>query len=139
MSRAAVIYRSRTGVTRRLAEEIATHLRRRGVEAVVESVGDCDPASLAGYDFLFLGCWTSGLFVVGQHPDQPWIDFVRAMPRTSGPHVALFTTYKLVTGSMFPKMRELLKGRTAEPELELKCRDGLLTPKMEAAIEGFVR
>lgn len=138
MSKAAVIYRSRTGVTRRLAAEIAEHLERRGIQAVVQSVGDCDPATLEAYDFVFLGCWTNGLFVVSQHPDQPWLDFVRHMPRLHEPRIALFTTYKLVTGSMFPKMRERLRGKAKEPELELKSRDGHLTPKMEDAIERFI-
>jgi hypothetical protein len=99
-------------------------------------------ATLAGADYLFLGCWTSGLFVVGQHPDEPWLAFVRAMPMLTGsgtgPKVALFTTYKLLTGSQFPKMRAALAHKVPEPELELKSRDGLLSPKDDEAVELFV-
>ena len=80
MPTAAVVYRSATGTTRRLAEEIGVDLESRGITATVQSVGDADPASLAGVDLVLLGCWTSGLFVVAQHPDEPWMAFVRELP-----------------------------------------------------------
>jgi flavodoxin len=138
MSKAAVVYRSRTGTTRAFAEEIAAFLVSRGVDARAESVGDCDPAALASVDFLLLGCWTSGLFVVAQHPDRPWVDFVRDMPVLKEPRVALFTTYKLVTGSMFGRMREELAGKTSPPRLELKSRDGHLADRQRRELEAFI-
>lgn len=143
MTTALVVYRSHTGVTRRYGEAIAAHLQNRGVAARVVSVGECDMASLAGMDMLFLGCWTSGLFVVGQHPDGPWLSFVRDMPAlagsgSGGPRVALFTTYKLVAGSQFPRMWAALRGKTRPPELELKSRSGRLSPADEDAIDRFV-
>ncbi len=138
MTRAVVVYRSRTGITRRYGEGIAEHLRGRGIDVSVLSVGDCDPATLADCDYLFLGCWTSGLFVIAQRPDGPWLSFVRDLSRLERPRVALFTTYKLVTGSMFPKMRERLAGKTREPELELKSRDGSLSQSDIRKIDAFV-
>ena len=86
MPTAAVVYRSATGTTRRLAEEIGAHLESRGITATVQSVGEADPASLAGVDLVLLGCWTSGLFVVAQHPDEPWMAF--AAPAWSLPIVS---------------------------------------------------
>lgn len=138
MSTAAVVYRSRTGRTRAFAEEIAAFLASRGVDARAESVGDCDPASLASVDFLLLGCWTSGLFVIAQHPDQPWVDFVRDVPIMKAPRVGLFTTYKLVTGSMFGRMREELAGKTSPVRLELKSRDCHLHDADRRALEAFI-
>jgi hypothetical protein len=52
--------------------------------------------------------------------------------------VALFTTYKLVTGSQFPKMRAALAGKAREPELELKARGGALSDADRAALDRFV-
>jgi hypothetical protein len=52
--------------------------------------------------------------------------------------VALFTTYKLLTGTQFPRMRAVLAGKTSPPELELKSRDGRLSPKDDEAIERFI-
>jgi flavodoxin len=135
---ALVVYRSHSGVTRRYGEAIAAHLAARGVAAKVVSVGECDMAALAGLDYLLLGCWTSGMFVVRQRPDEPWLAFVREMPATPAPKVALFTTYKLRTGSQFPRMRTALAGKTASPSLELKSRDGSLSVADERALERFL-
>ncbi len=144
MARAIVVYRSHSGVTRRYGEEIAAFLGLKGVKTTVTSVGECDMSTLAEADFLFLGCWTSGLFVVMQHPDEPWLAFARDMPKLplaaeGGPQVALFTTYKLATGSQFPKMRAALAGKTSVPQLELKSRDGHLSPRDDEALELFIR
>jgi flavodoxin len=143
VKKAIVIYRSHSGVTRRYGEEIAEYLTGRGVAAQVVSVGECDMATLAAADYLFLGCWTSGLFVIRQHPDEPWLAFVRDMPTLAtapggGPRVALFTTYQLRTGSQFPRMRAAIGSKTAAPKLELKSRAGRLSATDKAALEQFV-
>jgi flavodoxin len=92
VKKAVVVYRSHSGVTRGYGEEIGRFLTEHGVAAQVVSVGDCDFASLAEADYLFLGCWTSGMFFLMQHPDEPWLAFVRDMPATPRPKAALFTT-----------------------------------------------
>jgi flavodoxin len=138
MKKAVVVYRSHSGVTRRYGEEIGAFLQKHGIEAGVASVGDCDFATLPDADYLFLGCWTSGMFVVRQHPDEPWLAFVREMPQTKRPRVGLFTTYKLATGSQFTKMRAALAGKTNAPEIELKSRGGHLSAANEAAIVAFL-
>jgi len=138
MMTAAIVYRSRTGTTRRFAEAIAAHLRTRGVDVVAQSVGDADPRALGAMDFVLLGCWTNGLFVLLQHPDQPWIDFVREIPELRRPHVGLFTTYTLLTGSMFGKMRAALAGKAGPISLELKSRDGTLSAAHRDALDAFV-
>ena len=146
MSRALIVYRSHTGVTRRYGEQIAEHLQSRGVDATVVSVGECDLSTVGDADYLFLGCWTSGLFVIRQHPDGPWLSFVRAMPAvgrtasdgTARPKVALFTTYQLRTGSQFPRMRSALQGKTPAPALELKSRDGSLSDQDRRALNDFI-
>jgi flavodoxin len=138
VSTAAVVYRSRTGVTRRLAEDIAVHLGTHGIETRVGSVADFEPADLAAVDLLLLGCWTSGLLVVRQHPDEPWLAFVRDLPGLSRPRVALFTTYRIATGSMFARMRAALAGKVDRVELELKSRDGRLDDAGRARLDRFI-
>jgi flavodoxin len=138
MPTARVVYRSATGTTRRFAEEIGAHLRTRGVDTVVQSVGEADPASLASADFVLLGCWTSGLFVVAQHPDEPWLAFVRDVPALGVAKVGLFTTYKLRTGSMFPRMRAALAGKAGEAGFELKSKDGHLSDAARQALDAFI-
>jgi flavodoxin len=138
MTTAAVVYRSATGTTRRLAEEIGSHLESRGIDVAVESIGDCDPASLASADIVLLGCWTNGYLVVGQHPDEPWMAFVRDMPDLGEARVGLFTTYKLATGSMFSRMRAALGSKGGRVGLELKSRDGRLPRDGRAVLDRFI-
>lgn len=152
MQRAVVVYRSRTGTTRRFAEAIAAHLATAGLTTEVASVGDADFSTLRDADYVFLGAWTNGLFVVAQHPDEPWVAFVRAMPplfatatdgergrgRGRGPRVALFTTYRLLTGSMFARMRSCLGDKAGPVELELSSRDGRLSEAQRRQLDGFL-
>ncbi len=135
---AAIVYRSHTGNTRRYAEEIGAHLASRGIECRVESVGDADLDAIARADYVLLGCWTSGLFVILQHPDQPFVDFARAMPSIPSKPVALFTTYTLATGSMFGKMRERLGSKVGAIDLELKSRDGHLSARQREELDAFI-
>jgi hypothetical protein len=138
MATAAVVYRSRTGKTRRFADEIGGFLAAHGIESRVMSIGECDAAALANLDYLFLGCWTNGWLIVRQHPDGLWMDFARRLPRVDAPRVALFTTYALATGGMFDRMRAHLAGKTAPITLELKSRDGLLSDADRRRLEGFI-
>ena len=98
MTTAAVICRSRTGKTRRYAEETGAHLQTCGVDVPVVSIGDCDMATLGDVDLLPLGCWTNGLFVVRRQPDQPWVAFSRDLPPMRA-RVGLFTTYSSPPGA----------------------------------------
>jgi flavodoxin len=138
MPTAAIVYRSATGTTRRLAEEIGAHLESRGVTTTVQSVGDCDPASLADADLVLLGCWTSGLLIVAQHPDEPWMAFVRDLPALGRARVGLFTTYKLATGSMFARMRAALGVKAGSADLELRSRNGRLSDAGRGALDRWL-
>lgn len=138
MPTAAVVYCSATWTTAGLAEDIAGHLRARGIEASVASFDDCDPGALADVDYLFLGCWTHGLFVVGQHPDTPWVTWARGLPSLDRPEVGLFTTYKVLTGSMFRRMRKPLADKRARIGLELKSRGTRLTEDGRQALDRFI-
>ncbi len=137
MATAAVVYCSRTGRTQRYAEEIGAYLSSKGIQTAVSSVADADPAAVAGADLVLLGSWTSGLMVVLQHPDGPWTSFVRELPQLGG-RVGLFTTYKLLTGSVFARMRDQLAGKAAQVALTLKSRDGHLGEAGRRAIDAFV-
>jgi flavodoxin len=138
MPTAAIVYRSHTGTTRQLADEMAEHLRARGLTATAMSVGEADPAALANVDYLLLGCWTNGLFVIHQHPDEPWLAFARDLPPITRPRVGLFTTYKLVTGTMFQRMRDALSGKVSRADFELKSRNGHLSDAGRRDLDRFV-
>jgi flavodoxin len=135
---ALVVYQTRTGNTRQFAEEIGAHLVTRGVATEVVSIGECRTKALAGADFVLLGCWTQGLFVILQHPDDAWIDFARRLPAVAGPRVGLFATYMLATGRMFGQMRKHLAGRVPAPTLELRTKDAHLHDEHRQALDRFI-
>ncbi len=138
MTSAAIVYCSDTWTTAGLADDIAAHLRQRGIETRVAAIFEIDVAGLAEVDYLFLGCWTHGWFVVNQRPVQAWVDWTRELPRLERPRVALFTTYKVRTGSMFPRMRRVLRDKAPRIELELKARDTRLPDDGRRALEAFL-
>jgi sulfite reductase alpha subunit-like flavoprotein len=138
MAHAAIVYCSDTWTTAGLADDIASELRERGIETLVAAIGEVDPGLIASADYVFLGCWTHGWFVVNQHPVQAWVEWARGLPRLEHARVALFTTYKVRTGSMFPRMRRELRRVAPVVELELKAKGTHLTPEGRVALDRFL-
>lgn len=138
MPTAAIVYCSDTWTTAGLADDIAEQLDQRGIETRVAAIGEIDTAGLAEVDYLFLGCWTHGWFVVNQHPVERWVEWAQTLPRLERPRVALFTTYKIRTGSMFPRMRRVLRDQAPRIDLELKAKGTQLTEDGRRALEAFL-
>ncbi|MGW8145084.1 MAG: flavodoxin family protein [Anaerolineales bacterium] len=138
MKKAAIIVNSKTGTTRQYAEEISKYLKSKGLDTQVTSIQAYSEDMLNNVDYVLFGCWTSGLMVILQHPEKIWVDFAAKLPSMPDVKVALFTTYKILTGSMFRNMYKHLKGRFATPSLELKSRNGLLSEKDKQALENFI-
>ena len=124
--KAHVTYLSKTGITRKYAAEIDAFLRANQVESIMQNIHDANPEDAELADLVLLGAWCHGLFILLQHPDKPWVEFARQLPDLSGKKVALFTTYKLATGSMFNKMRKRLKLSDNQPVEIFKSKNGSL-------------
>ena len=125
--KAFVTYLSKTGITRKYASEMDSLLRASQVESTMQNIHDANPADASNYDLVLLGAWCHGLFILLQHPDKPWVKFARQLPDLSEKKVALFTTYKLATGSMFKKMKKHLKLGEFQPVEILKSKNGSLS------------
>ena len=138
MKKAVIIVNSKTGTTRQYAEEISKYLKDKGLDTQVSSIQDYSQDMLNDVDCVLFGSWTNGLMVILQHPDKEWVDFAAKLPSTPDLKVALFTTYKLMTGSMFRNMYKHLEGNFAPPSLELKSRDGSLSENDKQALENFI-
>jgi flavodoxin len=140
MQKAVILFNSRTGTTGKYAREIGKYIESKGIEVQVSYIQGYkyQPEILENVDYLFLGCWTSGLMVVFQHPEAVWKEIAATLPSKPDAKLALFTTYKILTGSMFRNMAKVLKGRFAKPSLELKSRDGLLSQADKLALDDFL-
>jgi flavodoxin len=138
MRKAAIVYHSRTGTTRALADDIARVVGEGGYEVQIWSAGEVESAALVEVDLLLLGCWTSGWFVIMQHPEASWVEFARRLPALKPSKVGLFTTYRLATGTMFRGMRRHLRGKVPEPGISLRSRSGRLSAAQEKDLKRFL-
>lgn len=136
--KAAIIYHSKRGTTQKYAAEIAFYLKKKGIESKVTSVQKFISNDIEDVDYIFFGCWTSGLFVIFQHPEKEWIQFAKLLPQNLTAKTALFTTYKLRTGSMFRNMKKHLQGKTLDASLLLQSRDGELSEFNKNIIDKFI-
>lgn len=137
--RAIVLYYSHKGKTAAYAREIAIYLWSRGVSVRLSAVSDAVPEDLERCDFLISGCWTCGWFVIGQHPHARWKDFARQIQdRVEASRTLLFTTYRIRTGSMLPRMKRALGIAARQQVPFLKSRSGRLTPEDKAALDRFI-
>ena len=137
--KAYVTYLSKTGITRKYASEIDGSLRANQVESIMQNIHDANPADAANSDLVLLGAWCHGLFIVLQHPDKPWVEFARQLPDLSDKKVALFTTYKLATGSMFKKMKKQLKLSDNQPVEIFKSKNGTLSEEDKQRLLTWIK
>jgi len=138
MKTAVIIYHSKTGTTKKYAEEITSYLELKGIDVRLSSTQIFKGEILNNADYVFLGCWTNGLLVMLQHPEKEWGDFAAKLPSMPDVKVGLFTTYKILTGSMFRNMYKQLKGNFAAPSLELKSRNGFLSAADKAKLDSII-
>lgn len=127
MKQALILFHSRKGKTKKYAERIGYYLNSLDIEANVLPIECFRTDLLTSADYVFLGCWTSGLFLLNQKPEKVWVEFVKKLPLKRNQAVALFTTYNFRTGTMFKNMRKYLINNSKEENLELKSKDGKLS------------
>jgi flavodoxin len=82
---ACVVYFSRTGNTKRLAQAIAD-----AAKAALYDLAQAEPAKIAAYDLLILGTP-----VEGASPTKEAIAYISGMSRVEGKKAILFCTYKI--------------------------------------------
>jgi flavodoxin len=126
--KALVVYNSKTGTTEKMASQIAAHLANNNMDVKLSSIHEVTHSEIEKADRLYMGTWTSGFMLFGQKPEKEWIRFSRRLPIGIRKRTTLFTTYKVMTGSMFNNMRRELsyKGLRIEPNV-LKSKTGDLT------------
>lgn len=138
MKKGIVIYCSKTGTTKKFGENISSYLSQKNAETNVVSIDDFNEEMLTDRDFVLFGCWTHGLMIFLQHPDKPWVEFIKTFPAIKNKKVGLFATYKVATGSMFKKMKKHLGDRVDTVEFELKSKRGELSEKYHANLDALV-
>ncbi|MEI6089950.1 MAG: flavodoxin family protein [bacterium] len=137
MKKAIIIYNSKTGNTKHFAGEICKQLKNQNIDAESISIFDYSPENITNSDIVFLGCWTSGWMIIFQHPQKVWKEFAAKLPDLSDKKVALFTTYKVATGSMFNNMKKHISHINMTDIPIIKSKSGELTDAIKAIINKF--
>lgn len=138
MKKAIIIYHSMKGTTKQFSYEIADYLNIKNIDSKVTSVESCQETDLSSYDYIFLGCWTKGLMFFAQHPDAQWQQFVKSLRLPAHAKIAMFTTYKILTGSMFSNMNKCIPENHPENVLQIKSRNSTLPANMSLKIDDFI-
>ena len=134
-----IVYQSRRGKTAFYAREMAMFLWQQGVNVSLCATSDFTQEKLVNCDCLMLGCWTSGWFIVNQHPNDIWIEFAQKHLQGSLPsHLLLFTTYKVRTGRLFKRMQHELNLSNVTSVSTMQSKTGFLSDADKTLLKGLV-
>lgn len=100
--RAAIIYNSLTGTTKKAAHRIASELAALRVEATPVGIAEVDPAIVAEADLIIVGTWTDGIVVMGQKPAGR--RKLRSLPSLAGKQAVVYCTYAVDPGQTLSKL-----------------------------------
>ncbi len=101
--KAAVLFQSLTGNTRKAGELIAANLQQEGWGiTTVSPMKELQLAAIQEADVVIVGTWVHGLFVVGQAPFG--IGAINHLPAMRGKFAATFCTFALNPGTTLDKL-----------------------------------
>ena len=108
-----IMYNSRSGHTRDVAEGIAQAVQKLGHDSTVKSVIEVGKTDVENADMLFIGTWVHGLILFGVRPAGADL-WVPSLPSLQGKPVGIFCTYAFNPRGSLQKLGDLLveKGAT---------------------------
>ncbi|MEI6497240.1 MAG: hypothetical protein WCO88_11265 [Actinomycetota bacterium] len=111
--KAAILVESLTGNTWEAGERIGSLLQQEGWQITgLDRVREPNHAALQEADFVLVGTWVHGLFVVGQ---APWgIGGISHLPVMRGKKAAVFCTFALNPGRTLDKLTTAVMDRSAD-------------------------
>ncbi len=121
-----ILYFSRTGNTKRMAEAIA-----EATKAPVFAIASSEPSVVEGFDMLILGTPVEGF-----RPAKVTTDFVKRLPKAEGKKAILFCTYVLWKGSTFKILEKELSSKGYDVILSVSKKG--IKPKQPADFSDCV-
>jgi flavodoxin len=104
-----VLYFSRTGNTKRMAEAIS-----ESVKAPVFAMTSSEPSVVDDFDLLIVGTPVEGF-----RPAKETMDFVERLPKTEGKKAILFCTHALWKGRTFKVLKKELSRKGYDTILDV--------------------
>jgi flavodoxin len=116
---AGVLYFSRTGNTKRLAQEIA-----ETAKMPIFDIALTEPSAVQNFDILIIGTP-----VEGSRPTKETLAFIENMPNVDGKKAILFCTYRFLgSGKTFKILEKALAAKGYEIMLNV-CKKGIKPDK----------
>ena len=110
--KAAILFQSLSGNTRRAGELIAANLQQEGWDITTAPMKQLEMSAIQSADMVIIGTWVHGLFVVGQ---APWgIGAINHLPALRGKLAATYCTFALNPGTTLDKLDSAVSGLGAE-------------------------
>ena len=107
-----VLYFSRTGNTKRMAEAIS-----EAIKASVFSMTSSEPSVVEDFDLLIVGTPVEGF-----RPAKETVEFVERLPKTEGKKAILFCTYALWKGRTFGVLKKELSSKGYKTILDVSTK-----------------
>ncbi|MEK7426796.1 MAG: hypothetical protein AAB131_23495 [Actinomycetota bacterium] len=135
--KAAILVESLTGNTWRAGERIAALLQQEGWSITgLDRVRQPNHAAIQDADFVLVGTWTHGLFVVGQ---APWgLGAIGKLPMMRGKKSAVFCTFALNPAKTLDKLTSAVMGRGADVLGGVALNRGKLHQHSEVFVERLL-
>lgn len=112
MKHILVLYQSRGGHTREVAETIGQALGKMNHDVSVKSVIEVSKADIEKADAVFVGTWVHGLILFGVRPAGAEL-WVPSLPSLEGKPVGIFCTYAFNPRGSLRMLGEMLEERGA--------------------------
>ena len=107
-----VLYFSRTGNTKRMAEAIS-----EAAKTPVFAIASCEPSVVEDFDILIVGTPVEGF-----RPAKETVEFVERLPKTEGKKAILFCTYALWKGRTFGVLKKELSSKGYKTILDVSTK-----------------
>ena len=135
--KAAILVESLTGNTWKAGERIGSLLQQEGWQITgLDRVREPNHAALQEADFVLVGTWVHGLFVVGQ---APWgIGGISHLPVMRGKKAAVFCTFALNPGRSLDKLTTAVMDRSADVIGGLALNRGKIDEHSEVFVDRLL-
>lgn len=128
-----ILYNTRAGHTKILAENIANIVSIQGHKPTLKSVIEVSKADIDSADMLFIGTWVHGMILFNVRPANAEL-WVKSLPDLRGKPVATFCTYAFNPRKSLTLLNDLLQQRGAK----IVGQQAFQRDRLDANIEGFV-
>ncbi len=136
--KAAIVYESRGGITKRTAEAVGKAIEAEGHEVILRPVSQVALADLEGAGALLVGTWVEGYILFGVRPARAARAWISGLPTLSQVPAAVFCTYAFHPRGALAELRRGLEAHGANVLAEHAFHRRRPEVDVRAFVHGFL-